>query len=68
MANAPQNPEEWTVNVPLSDLINLVQYQQSKSQEQAELARIRQELSGLRNLYSEVLGVISDLRRELKSR
>ena len=68
MANAPQKPEEWTVNVPLSDLINLVQYQQSKSQEQAELARIRQELSGLRNLYSEVLGVISDLRRELMSR
>lgn len=68
MANAPQKPEEWTVNVPLSDLIRLVQYQQSQSQDQAELARIRQELSGLRNLYSEVLGVISDLRRELKSR
>ena len=68
MAKSQEKPEEWTVNVPLSDLINLVQYQQSKSQEQAELARIRQELSGLRNLYSEVLGVISDLRRELKSR
>lgn len=68
MANTPQKPEEWTVNVPLSDLIRLVQYQQSQSQDQAELARIRQELSGLRNLYSEVLGVISELRRELTRR
>ena len=68
MANVPEKPEEWTVNVPLSDLIRLVQYQQSQSQDQAELARIRQELSGLRNLYSEVLGVISDLRRELTRR
>ena len=68
MSNPQQKPEEWTVNVPLSDLIRLVQYQQSQGQDQAELARIRQELSGLRNLYSEVLGVISELRRELTRR
>lgn len=68
MVDPHQKPEEWTVNIPLSDLIELVQYQQSKSKEQEELARIRLELSGLRNLYSEVLGVISELRREITRR
>ena len=68
MAQPPDKSGEWTVNVPLSDLIKLVQYQQNADHTQEELARIRQELSGLRNLYSEVLGVIGDLRRELKRR
>lgn len=68
MAMSSDKPDEWTVNIPLSDLINLVQYKQSQGQEQEELSRIRMELSGLRNLYSEVLGVISELRREIKSR
>lgn len=68
MAKAPDQANEWTVNVPLSDLIKLVEFQQNQNQTQDELGRIRQELSGLRNLYSEVLGVIGDLRRELTRR
>ena len=68
MADSSYKDNDWTVNVPLSDLIKLVEYQQRQAAERDELSRIRLELSGLRNLYSEVLGVISDLRREIKSR
>lgn len=65
----PSDPQkEWTVNVPISDLIKLVEFQQNQGKTDEELARIRLELSGLRNLYSEVLGVIGDLRRELTRR
>lgn len=68
MADSPNKDNGWTVNIPLSDLIKLVEYQQRQAAEHDELSRIRLELSGLRNLYSEVLGVISDLRREIKPR
>ena len=68
MAQPPNKSGEWTVNVPLSDLIKLVEFQQNQGKTDEELARIRLELSGLRNLYSEVLGVIGDLRRELTRR
>ena len=68
MADSLNKDNGWTVNIPLSDLINLVEYQQRQAAERDELARIRLELSGLRNLYSEVLGVISELRREIKPR
>lgn len=68
MADCSRKDNEWMVNIPLSELIKLVEYQQRQSAEQDELSRIRLELSGLRNLYSEVLGVISELRREIKSR
>lgn len=68
MADSSNKDNGWTVNIPLSDLIKLVEYQEREAAGRDELSRIRLELSGLRNLYSEVLGVISDLRREIKSR
>lgn len=68
MPRPPDSQKEWTVNVPISDLIKLVEFQQNQGKTDEELARIRLELSGLRNLYSEVLGVIADLRRELTRR
>ena len=61
-------PQEWTVNVPLSELIKLVEYQQSQNADREEIARLRRELEGLRGQLNDLMGVVRDLRRERTGR
>lgn len=68
MASDLQTPQEWTVNVPLSQLIKLVEYQQSQNADREELTRLRRELEGLRGQLNDLMGVVRDLRRERTGR
>ncbi len=45
--------------VPVSELVKL----QAQPQ---EIAQLRREIEGLRNMYSELLSILADVRRERK--
>lgn len=68
MANIPDRSKEWTVNIPLSDLNQLINQLDSLDAIRAENAQLRREMEGMRNMFSELLNKFADLRRELTGR
>ena len=66
MAKIPDRPSEWYVNVPFSDLHKLINHLGELDSIRAENEQLRREMDGLRNLYSELLTIFGDLRREIK--
>ena len=68
MAKTPHPEKEWTVNVPISELVQLVQAQQQNAQREADIQQLRNEMEGLRGQLRDVLTVLGDLRRQLNGR
>lgn len=67
MPNLPERPE-WYVNVPFSDLHKLMNQLQIMDEMKQENAKLRRELEGLRNMFSELQVSFGELRREIKGR
>ena len=68
MPEIPERGNEWYVNIPFSDLNKLVNHLGELDEMKADNARLRREMDGLRNLYSELLTAFGELRRELRKR
>lgn len=58
--------DEWTVSLPLSQLLALKQQPEMFEQMKQENAQLRRELDALRNLYSEMIQQFGDIKRELR--
>ena len=59
--------QDWTVNIPLSDLVALQQLPNRVKMQDAEIAQLRRELDALRAIQSQTLQLIADMKRERKS-
>lgn len=57
-------PQEWSLQVPLSALVDLQQLPERMKTLEAENKQLRRELEALRNIQSQTLQVIADMRRE----
>lgn len=68
MESESQRPHQWSVNIPFSDLHQLMNQLESLDGLKRENAQLRREMDGLRNLYSELLDKFGEIRRELKGR
>ena len=61
------NPaNDWTLQVPLSALVALQELPERMQKLEAENAQLRRELEALRNIQSQTLQLVADLRRERK--
>lgn len=54
---------EWTVQVPVNDLLALMGLKDDLDRVTAENAQLRREVDGLRRIQSESMQVLGDLRR-----
>lgn len=54
---------EWTVQVPVNDLLALMGLKDDLDRVTAENAQLRREMDGLRRIQSESMQVLGDLRR-----
>ena len=60
------NEQNWMVQVPIKDLLKLVEMLDGISTIQQENQTLRRELEGLRRVQSEQLEIIGDMRRVLR--
>lgn len=60
--------QEWSVNIPFSDLHQLMNHLDALDGLKRENAQLRREMDGLRNLYNELLDKFGELRREIRGR
>lgn len=67
MPNPPERPE-WYVSLPLSDLNKLRMDAELMDTMKRENAQLRNELNGLRNMFTELQIAFGELRREIKGR
>ena len=58
---------DWLIQIPLSELVALQGLPAQMGALQAENAKLRRELEGLRNIAFQTLEKVSELRREVKS-
>ena len=65
MANQP-SPQDWFVQVPLRDLLTLQAQAHGETDAMREVAQLRREVEGLRNMLNETLSIIGEIRREVK--
>ena len=56
-------PEEWSVNIPLSDLNRLINHLDTQDNIVRDNEQLRKELEGLRNMFRELLDQFGELRR-----
>lgn len=68
MSKQSDDPREWYVNIPFSDLHKLINQLDFMDSVKMENAQLRRELDGLRNMFTELQVAFGDLRRELKGR
>ena len=68
MPKQSDDPREWYVNIPVSELHNLINQLDFMDSIKMENAQLRRELDGLRNMFTELQVAFGDLRRELKGR
>lgn len=57
----------WMVQVPIKDLMQLMQMKDNFDSMKQENAQLRREMEGLRRMQSEQMEVIGDLRRSLRA-
>lgn len=57
----------WMVQVPINDLMQLMQMKDNFDSMKQENAQLRREMEGLRRMQSEQMEVIGDLRRSLRA-
>lgn len=60
--------DEWTINVPLSALLALQELPAQMILLQDEMSQLRGELQALRNIQSQTLQLVADLKRSLRAR
>lgn len=56
-------PEEWSVNIPLSDLNRLINHLDTQDNIVRDNEQLRKEVEGLRNMFRELLDQFGELRR-----
>ena len=61
-------PSNWQVTLPIKDLMTLLTFAEEVERIEKENKQLRQELDGLRNMFSEVCQQFGDIKRELKRR
>lgn len=61
-------PSNWQVTLPIKDLMTLLTFAEDVERIEKENRQLRQELEGLRNMFSEVCQQFGDIKRELKRR
>ena len=61
-------PSNWQVTLPIKDLMTLLTFAEDVERIEKENKQLRQELEGLRNMFSEVCQQFGDVKRELKRR
>lgn len=61
------NDSQWMVQVPINDLMQLMQMKDTFDTMKQENAQLRREMEGLRRIQSEQMEVIGDLRRACRS-
>ena len=61
-------PSNWQVTLPIKDLMTLLTFAEAVERIEKENKQLRQELEGLRNMFSEVCQQFGDIKRELKRR
>lgn len=61
-------PSNWQVTLPIKDLMTLLTFSEDVERIEKENKQLRQELEGLRNMFSEVCQQFGDIKRELKRR
>ena len=61
-------PSNWQVTIPIKDLMTLLTFAEDVERIEKENKQLRQELEGLRNMFSEVCQQFGDIKRELKRR
>lgn len=61
-------PSNWQVILPIKDLMTLLTFAEDVERIEKENKQLRQELEGLRNMFSEVCQQFGDIKRELKRR
>lgn len=61
-------PSNWQVTLPIKDLMSLLTFAEDVERIEKENRQLRQELEGLRNMFSEVCQQFGDIKRELKRR
>ena len=61
-------PSNWQVTLPIKDLMTLLTFAEDVERIEKENQQLRQELEGLRNMFSEVCQQFGDIKRELKRR
>lgn len=59
---------KWHVTLPIDDLMFLLKFSEDVERMEQENKQLRQELEGLRNMFSEVMQQFGDIKRELKGR
>lgn len=57
-------PQDWSLQVPLSALVDLQGLPERMNKLEAENKQLRKELEALRLIQSQTLQVIADMRRE----
>ena len=58
----------WQVTLPIKDIMTLLTFAEDVERIEKENKQLRQELEGLRNMFSEVCQQFGDIKRELKGR
>ena len=61
-------PSNWQVTLPIKDLMTLLTFAEDVERIEKENKQLRQELEGLRNMFSELCQQFGDIKRELKRR
>lgn len=61
-------PSEWSVTLPIKDLVSLLNFSEDLQRMKDENKQLRREMEGLQNMFSEVCQQFGDVKRELKRR
>ncbi len=68
MQPMPNRQQEWSVNIPFSDLHKLINQLDSMDDLKQENAQLRREMEGVRNMFNELLVQFGELRKQLTGR
>lgn len=68
MSMPSSKQSDWTVSLPLSDLVALEALPGEMEKLKEDNAQLRREMDGLRLMFSEVMQQFGDVKRELKKR
>lgn len=60
--------DEWQVTLPIKELLTLIHFADDVERIEKEIKQLRQELEGLRNMFSEVCQQFGDIKRNLNRR
>ena len=59
---------EWQVTLPIKELMSLIHFADDVERIEKENKQLREELEGLRNMFSEVCQQFGDIKRNLNRR